>query len=87
MLRACYEHPMANLQVKDVPERLHKRIRAYAKRRGRTLREVVLEAVVRDLERDEFLVQLAKRKPVDLGGTAAETLEDVRGERRRSLER
>lgn len=78
---------MANLQVKDVPDRLHKRIRAYAKRRGRTLREVVLEAIVRDLERDEFLVQLAKRKPVDLGRTAAEALEEVREERGHSLER
>ncbi len=78
---------MANLQVKDVPQALHKRIRAYAKRRGRTLREVVLEAIVRDLERDEFLVHLAKRKPVDLGRTAAETLEEVREERTHSLER
>lgn len=87
MLQACYGHAMANLQVKDVPEGLHKRLRAYAKRRGRTLRDVVLEAVVRDLERDEFLVRLAKRRPVDLGRGAAETLEEVREERKRSLER
>jgi len=78
---------VANLQVKGVPDGLHERIRAYAKRRGRTLRDVVLEAIVRDLERDEFLLQLAKRTPVDLGRTAAETLEEVRAERRHSRER
>ena len=31
---------MANLQVKNVPESLHRKIRAYAKRRGRTVRDV-----------------------------------------------
>ena len=83
--KACQKHAslmlMANLQVKDVPAGLHKRIRAYAKRRGRTLRDVVLEAVVRDVERDEFLRELEKREPVDLGRPAAETLEEVRRER------
>jgi hypothetical protein len=87
ILQACYRHAMANLQVKGVPEGLHKRLRAYAKRRGRTLRDVVLEAVVRDLERDEFLVRLAKRRPVELGRAASETLEEAREERRQSLER
>jgi len=78
---------MANLQVEDVLDRLHRRIRAYAKRRGRTLGEVVLKAIVRDLERDEFLVRLAKCTPVDLGRPAAETLEEVRKERTHALER
>jgi plasmid stability protein len=74
---------MANLQVKNVPDLLHRKIRAAAKRRGRTLREVVLEAVQREIEREEFRARLAKRDPVELGQPAARTLEDVRGERER----
>jgi plasmid stability protein len=85
MLAACYQHPMANLQVKNVPAPLHRKIRAYAKQRGRTVRDVVLDAVRRDIERFEFRARLAKREPVDLGHPAAQTLEDVRAERERTL--
>ena len=72
---------MANLQVKNVPDALHRRIQAYAKRRGRTVRDVVLEAVNREIERDEFRARLAKREPVDLGRPAARSLEEARAER------
>lgn len=77
---------MANLQVKNVPESLHRKIRAYAKRRGRTVRDVVLDAVTREIERIEFRTRLAKRAPVDLGRPAARTLEEVRTERAREIE-
>jgi len=76
---------MANLQVKNVPEALHRKIRAYAKRRGRTLRDVVLEAVNREMEREEFRSRLARRQPVDLGRPAARSLEEIRAEREREL--
>jgi plasmid stability protein len=76
---------MANLQVKNVPEALHRKIRAYAKRRGRTVRDVVLEAVNREIERDEFRARLAKRQPGDLGRAAARSLAEVRAEREREL--
>lgn len=69
---------MANLQVKNVPEALHRKIRAYAKRRGRTVRDVVLDAVTREIERLEFRARLPKREPVDLGRPAARTLEEER---------
>jgi plasmid stability protein len=78
---------MANLQVKNVPESLHRKIRAYAKRRGRTVRDVVLAAVTREVERLEFRARLAKREPVDLGHPAARTLEEVRAERDREVAR
>jgi hypothetical protein len=74
---------MANLQVKNVPESLHRRIRAYARRRGRTVRDVVIEAVSREIERDEFRARLAKRQPVDLGRPAARSLEEARAARER----
>ena len=76
---------MANLQAKNVPEALHRKIRAYAKRRGRTLRDVVLEAVNREMEREEFRSRLARRQPVDLGRPAARSLEEIRAEREREL--
>jgi plasmid stability protein len=76
---------MANLQVKNLPEPLHRKLRAYAKRRGRSVRDVVLEAVTREVERDEFHTRLAKRTPVDLGRPAARTLDEVRTERTRDL--
>lgn len=84
MLMGCL---VANLQVKDVPEPLHRKIRAYAKRRGRTVRDVVLDAVTREIEREEFQARLAKREPVDLGRPAARALEEVRKERERALRR
>ena len=85
MLRACYWHAMANLQVKNVPARLHRKIQAYAKRQSRTVRDVVLAAVVREIEREEFRARLARRAPVDLGRPAARALEEVRRERDRVL--
>jgi hypothetical protein len=72
---------MANLQVKNVPDALHRKIQAYAKRRSRTVRDVVLEAVTREIERDAFRARLARRAPVDLGRPAARALEEARRDR------
>ena len=76
---------MANLQVKNVPEPLHRKIRAYAKRRSCTVRDVVIEAVEREIERDAFRARLAKRSHVNLGRPVARTLEEIRGQRTRNL--
>ena len=78
---------MANLQVKNVPETIHRKIRAFARRRGRTVRDFVLDAVTREIEREEFRARLAKRAPVDLGRPAARTLEELRAEHEEGLGR
>jgi antitoxin FitA len=78
---------MSNLQVKNVPEALHRKIRAHAKQRGRTVRDFVLQAVLREVEREELRARLAKRAPVDLGRPATRSLEEVRREREQELER
>lgn len=78
---------MANLQVKDVPETLHRKIRAEAKRSGRTIRDLVLTAVVHEIDRKEFRARLARRAPVELGHPAAQTLDEVREDRERELRR
>ena len=72
---------MATLQVKHVPDQLHQRLREYARQHHRTLSEVVLEALERELARAEFLNRLAARPPTDLGIPAATLLEEVREER------
>lgn len=72
---------MANLQVKNVPEPLHAKIRRYAKREGRTVREFVLEAVRRAIAREEFQQRLRSRERVDLGRRAATSVEEIRAER------
>ena len=76
---------MANLQVKKVPEALHRKLRAYARRRGRTLRDVVLEVLTREIDQEEFRARLGRREPVDIGRPVARTLEEVRAERDREL--
>lgn len=72
---------MGSLQVKDIPDRVHRKIRRYAERHGRTIREVVLDAVMREIRRDEFAARLAKRAPVDLGSSVTRALHEVRAER------
>jgi hypothetical protein len=72
---------MANLQVKDVPEDLHQKLRRCAKRRRTTLREIVLEAVRREVSQEEFVSRLRRRRPVELGRSAAELLHEARRER------
>jgi plasmid stability protein len=75
---------VANLQVKNVPEETHRRLRRCARRRGQTLGDVVLAAVERELSHEEFLARLHQRKPVKLGRPAASFLTAAREERERS---
>lgn len=85
MIISCYCHDMANLQVKNVPDSLHKRLRRYAKRRNTTLSDIVLEALERELSRGEWLDRFLKRPGTDLGVSAASLLEEGRLEREKEL--
>lgn len=49
MLRACYSHAMSAIQVKNVPPEVHDALRAKAEAEGKTVGEVILEAIRRDL--------------------------------------
>jgi plasmid stability protein len=77
---------VANLQVKNVPEALHRKIRAQARRHGRTVGEFVLHAVIKEVNREEFRARLARRQRVDLGRPAARSLEEARDERDEALD-
>jgi antitoxin FitA len=59
--------PMGAIQVKDVPEELHRALRRRAIEEGMTLADYVLDLIRRDLglpSRREWLERLATREPV-----------------------
>jgi plasmid stability protein len=86
MLAACYTLFMANLQVKNLPEPLHSRLRRYAHQHHRTLSDVALAALEREMNRCEWYERLAQRPPTDLGVSAASLLEEERGQRQREMD-
>jgi hypothetical protein len=69
---------MANLQVKKIPDALHRTLADYARREGRTLRDLVLAALEREVARRAFRERLATRDAVDLGRPAARAVEEAR---------
>jgi len=75
------------LQAGSVVEALCRRILSCARRRGRTVRDFVIDAAAREIRRDGFEARMARRGPVDLGRSAAQTLEEVRSEREQEIER
>ena len=81
MPRASYHHAVANLQVKNAPQDIHHRLRECARQRGKSLRELVLEALGKELSHDEFEKRLRLRSPVKLSRAAGEVLAEVRAER------
>jgi plasmid stability protein len=76
---------MGAIQVKDVPEELHRALRRRALEQGMTLADYVLDLIRRDLglpSRREWFERLATREPVNLRpGEAAEALHAARAER------
>ena len=69
---------MADLQVRNVPDDLHERLRRYACENDLTMSEVVLVAVERELARCEWRKRLAQRPKTDLGVEAATLLAEER---------
>jgi plasmid stability protein len=76
---------MANLQVKNVPDTLHQRLRCYAQEHKCTLSDIVLIALERALARREWHERLAQRPTTDLGVAAAALLAQERQQRERDL--
>ena len=78
---ACYFSGMANIQVKKIPEKLHNRLRRYAREQECTLGEIVLEAIEREVARREWHKRFSGRPSTQLGNSAAELLEQERRQR------
>lgn len=79
---------MATLYVRDVPEKLYKRLRARARRNGRSLNAEVLElideALLRELTSDEITDRLAElAAEIDLPSDAPRPEDIIRQERDR----
>jgi plasmid stability protein len=79
---------VATLYVRDVPEKLYKRLRARARRNGRSLNAEVLElideAVLRELTSDEITDRLAAlAAEIDLPPDAPRPEDIIREERNR----
>lgn len=86
MLKACYSHAMANLQVKNIPDELHQRLRDHARKRKCTLSDLVRAAIERELARYEWRDRLQQRSLTDLGVSAASLLEEERQHRDEEVE-
>ena len=82
---ACHIHAMANLQVKNVPDTLHQRLRRYAQEHKCTLSDIVLIALERELARREWHERLAQRPTTNLGVPAASLLAQERQQREQDL--
>ncbi len=76
---------MANLQVKNLPEALHRKLRRFARQDGRPLRDLVLGALLREIADREFRERLKTREPVELPRGAGRSLDEARAEREREL--
>jgi plasmid stability protein len=79
---------VATLYVRDVPEKLYKRLRARARRNGRSLNAEVLElideAVLRELTSEEITDRLAElAAEIDLPPDAPRPEDIIREERNR----
>lgn len=72
---------MGNLQVKNIPDALHERLRRCARDSNRTMSAVVLAALERELARREWRDRLAGRPATDLGGSASALLAEARSAR------
>ncbi len=72
---------MANLQIKNMPDSLHERLRRHARENNRTMSAVALEAIERELTRWEWRKHLAERPATDLGVEAATLIMEERKRR------
>jgi hypothetical protein len=75
---------VGNLQIKDVPEDLHRELRRRANIEGLSLRDYLLRLLRRDQQRPsavEWLDRVRGLEPVDLGSPASEQIALDRAER------
>jgi antitoxin FitA len=70
------------IQVRNVPDRLHRELVHRARARGQSLTEYVQGILEREIARppaEEVFERVATREPVDLGAAAADLIRDERG--------
>lgn len=75
---------MATLQVKDVPEEMHRELRRRANLDGLSIRDYLLRLIRNDQQRPpatEWLARLRRLEPLDLGASAADLVQADRAAR------
>jgi plasmid stability protein len=74
---------MGMIQIRNVPEDLHRKLKARAAERGQTLSDYLLEIVRRESEQptlEEWLARVKTRPPVYLEKSSAEIIRELREE-------
>lgn len=69
MPRACYDHAVSSLQVKNVESELHDALRERASHDGKTISEYVLDLIRRDLRkpsRQDWIERVRRLEPVEV---------------------
>jgi plasmid stability protein len=78
------------IQLRNVPEALHRKLKARAAQAGKSLSDYLLEQIKREAEAptiEELIAQLASRSPVKSRISTAEIIREEREKRDRQLER
>lgn len=84
MLSACaHAQGMSTMiQIRNVPDDLHRRLKARAAMAGMSLSDYLLKEIARVAERptmEEMRARLASRSRVETGESAADTIRAIRG--------
>jgi plasmid stability protein len=80
-------HMSKMIQVRNVPERLHRELTRRARARGQTLTDYVQEVLEREVARPpavEVFERVARRERVSLGRPAADLIKQERASREAS---
>lgn len=91
MLLACYRSAMSNLQIKNVPEALHVRLRERAAAEGTSMRDYVLRVLEGELRLDsldEWFEEAEQLEPLASSvstGEIVDLIEEGREERTQQI--
>ncbi len=72
---------MATLEIRNIPDDLHERLRRHARAHNRTVSAVVVSALEHELACADWRERLAQRSPTDLVVDAAVLLSEERAMR------
>lgn len=78
------------VQIRNVPDDIHRTIKARAAKAGKSLSDYLLEQIKREAEAptiEELMERLASRAPVKLGRSSAAIIREEREKRARYLDR
>ena len=84
-LATCDPRGVANIEVANIPDDLHERLRRYASARSCTISTAVLTAAQRELSRWEWRERLMQSPTTDLAVEAAAVLGEERSLRGREI--